>query len=117
MLGVHDLIKQHKTGFNAVQAYSDNIMVAKTNYIDTFCRTRCAVKYHLVINEEGEVKPMNVENAPNDIHEFIGYRLPDEVYYYLMRGLIGPQVKSFINDKGCRFFFFFTYVMFCLVSQ
>ncbi|KAG2236720.1 hypothetical protein INT48_000718 [Thamnidium elegans] len=96
--GVHDLIKQHKTGFNAVQAYSDNVTVSKTNYIDAFCRARCAVKYHLVINEEGEVKPMNVENAPNDIHEFIGYRLPDEIYYYLMRGLIGPQsINSLVS--------------------
>lgn len=102
---MHDLIKQHKTGFNAVQAYSDNVTVSKTNYIDAFCRARCAVKYHLVINEEGEVKPMNVENAPNDIHEFIGYRLPDEIYYYLMRGLIGPQV-SFLF-----FLFFFVWLL------
>lgn len=46
------------------------------------------------MNEDGEVRPMNIEHVPNDIHEFIGYRLPDEVYYYLMRGLIGPQVKK-----------------------
>ncbi|KAL7309521.1 hypothetical protein PS15m_010389 [Mucor circinelloides] len=96
--GVHDLIKQHKTGFNAVQAFSDNPTVSKTNYIDTFCRTRCAVKYHLVIHDDGEVKPLNIDNAPNDIHEFIGYRLPDELYYYLMRGLIGPQsINSLVS--------------------
>ncbi|KAG2214324.1 hypothetical protein INT47_000880 [Mucor saturninus] len=96
--GVHDLIKQHKTGFNAIQAYSDNPTISKTNYIDTFCRTRCAIKYHLVMNDDCEVKPMNIENAPNDIHEFIGYRLPDELYYYLMRGLIGPQsVNSLVS--------------------
>ncbi|RCH91950.1 hypothetical protein CU098_001354, partial [Rhizopus stolonifer] len=89
--GVHDLIKQHKTGFNAVQAFSDNPTVSKSNYIDIFCRTRCAVKYHLVIQDDGQVRPLHIEYAPNDIHEFIGYRLPDELYYYLMRGLIGPQ--------------------------
>ncbi|CAO3594271.1 unnamed protein product [Absidia cylindrospora] len=90
--GVQELIKQHKTGFNAVQAYSDDANVVKTGYIDTFCRTRCAIKYHLILTDEGEVKPLNADQAPNDIHEFIGYRLPDELYYYLMRGLIGPQV-------------------------
>ncbi|CEG64051.1 hypothetical protein RMATCC62417_01095 [Rhizopus microsporus] len=96
--GVHDLIKQHKTGFNAVQAYSDNPIIAKTHYVDIFCRTRCAVKYHLIITDEGEIKPLNIEHAPNDIHEFIGYRLPDELYYYLMRGLIGPQsVNSLVS--------------------
>jgi hypothetical protein len=92
--GVQDLIKQHKTGFNAVQAYSDDANVMKTGYIDVFCRTRCAIKYHLVLTDEGEVRPLNIEQAPNDIHEFIGYRLPDEVYYYLVRGLIGPQVVT-----------------------
>lgn len=99
MKGVHDLIKQHKTGFNAVQAYSDNPIISKTQYIDLFCRTRCAVKYHLILTDEGEIKPLNIEHAPNDIHEFIGYRLPDELYYYLMRGLIGPQVFLFFFLK------------------
>ncbi|CAO3685598.1 unnamed protein product [Rhizopus stolonifer] len=96
--GVHDLIKQHKTGFNAVQAFSDNPIVSKTQYIDIFCRTRCAVKYHLILTDEGETRPFNTDHAPNDIHEFIGYRLPDELYYYLMRGLIGPQsVNSLVS--------------------
>lgn len=35
-----------------------------------------------------------MDTAPTDIHEFIGYRLPDEVYYYLSRGLIGAQVLN-----------------------
>jgi hypothetical protein len=45
----------------------------------------------LVLTDEGQVRPLNAEHAPNDIHELVGYRLPDELYYYLMRGLIGPQ--------------------------
>ncbi|RUS17673.1 temperature dependent protein affecting M2 dsRNA replication-domain-containing protein [Endogone sp. FLAS-F59071] len=92
--GTHDLIKQFKTGFNAAQSYAEHPSVAKINYIDTFCRTRCAIKYHLVFTEDGEVRPLNVDTAPTDIHEFIGYRLPDEVYYYLSRGLIGAQVLN-----------------------
>ncbi|CAO3649485.1 unnamed protein product [Cunninghamella echinulata] len=91
---VQDLIKQYKTGFNAVQAHADDENVVKTGYIDTYCRIRCAIKYHLIMTDDGEVKPLNIEYAPNDIHEFIGYRLPDELYYYLMHGLIGPQVVN-----------------------
>ena len=90
-LDVHDLIKQHKTGFNTIQAYIDDPSVSKSNYVDTFCRARCVIKYHPILTDEGEVRPLNPDLAPNDIHEFIGYRLPDELYYYLMRGLIGPQ--------------------------
>jgi hypothetical protein len=88
------LVKHHKTGFNVVQAYADDPSVSKTHYIDTFCRTRCAVKYHLVYTDDGEVRPLHHERAPSDLHEIIGYRLPDEVYFYLLTGMIGPQVRE-----------------------
>jgi hypothetical protein len=95
------LVKQHKTGFNVVQAYADDPSVSKTHYIDTFCRTRCAVKYHLVYTDDGEVRPLRHERAPSDLHEIIGYRLPDEVYFYLLTGMIGPQVSEyFTGEKG-----------------
>lgn len=80
-----------------MQAYADDPSVTKTHYIDTFCRTRCAVKYHLVYTDDGEVRPLHHERAPNDIHEIIGYRLPDEVYFYLLSGMIGPQVASYVR--------------------
>lgn len=96
---VHDLVKHHKTGFNTVQAYVDDPSVSKSHYVDMFCRARCVIKYHPVITDEGQVRPLNKEYAPNDIHEFIGYRLPDELYYYLMRGLISPQVSYHAVEK------------------
>ncbi|CAG8538773.1 13168_t:CDS:2 [Acaulospora colombiana] len=90
---VHDLIKQHRNGFSAVQSYAaDHGGGVKANYIEAFCRNRCAIKYHMVLTDEGQVKPMNEESSPSDIHDIIGYRLPDEVYYYLSRGLMSPQV-------------------------
>lgn len=92
IIDVHDLIIQHKTGFGAIQAYADDPSMTKCNYIDTFLRAKCVIKHHPILNDEGEVKPLNADQAPNDMHEFIGYRLPDELYYYLMRGLVGPQV-------------------------
>jgi hypothetical protein len=98
--GTYDLVKQHKTGFNAVQAYGDDPSVVKTHYIDTFCRTRCAVKYHLVYTDDGELRPLHPERAPSDIHEIIGYRLPDEIYYYVLSGMIGPQVYIVQSGHG-----------------
>ncbi|RIB04281.1 hypothetical protein C2G38_695160 [Gigaspora rosea] len=89
--GVHDLIKQYRNGFNAVQGYADHASVQKTNYIETFCRTRCSIKFHMVLTDEGRVEPLNAETSPSDIHDVIGYRLPDEVYFYLSRGLMSPQ--------------------------
>lgn len=40
------------------------------------------------------MEPLNKETAPNDIHEFFGFKLPDEVYFYMCHGLISPQVLS-----------------------
>ncbi|CAG8474579.1 15153_t:CDS:10 [Funneliformis caledonium] len=89
---VHDLIKQYRTGFNAVQSYGNHAGVTKHNYAEVYCRTRCAIKFHMVLTDEGKVESLNLENAPSDIHDVIGYRLPDEVYYYLSKGLMSPQV-------------------------
>lgn len=87
-----ELIKQYKSGFNAAQSYADHPEVSRMNYTSMFCRTRCAVKYHIILTEDGRTEPLNLEDAPNDIHEFIGYRLPEEVYRLLSQNLISPQV-------------------------
>ncbi|KAJ1956786.1 hypothetical protein IWQ62_005227 [Dispira parvispora] len=93
---LQDILRQYKTGFNAVQQHASNPEVIKANYGDTFCRARCMVKYHLVLNDQGQVVPLSQDKdaVPSDIHEFIGYRLPNQVYQYLARGLVGPQVPN-----------------------
>ncbi|KAI1319362.1 hypothetical protein EDD11_004228 [Mortierella claussenii] len=96
---VHEL-QQHRTGFNAVKAYADSPQVVKSNYVDLFCRMRCAMRHHPILTDEGVVEPMNLAQAPNDIHEFIGYRLPVEVYYYLSRGVI---TDATLNTLLCGF--------------
>ncbi|KAF9974825.1 hypothetical protein BGZ73_001685 [Actinomortierella ambigua] len=83
-----DLLRTHRTGFNAVKAFADSPGVVSSNYADLFMRTRCAMRYQPVLTTEGHIEPLNADQAPSDIHEFVGYRLPDEVYYYLSRGVI-----------------------------
>ncbi|KAF9547070.1 hypothetical protein EC957_008919 [Mortierella hygrophila] len=101
---IHDLLQQHRTGFNAVKAYAESPQVIKSNYVDQFCRTRCAMRHQPILTDEGHVEPMNVAHAPNDIHEFIGYRLPDEVYYYLSRGVITePTLNTLLSGSVAEF--------------
>ncbi|ORZ16080.1 temperature dependent protein affecting M2 dsRNA replication-domain-containing protein, partial [Lobosporangium transversale] len=100
---IHELL-QHRTGFNAVKAYADSPQVVKSNYVDLFCRMRCAMRHHPILTDEGHVEPMNVIQAPNDIHEFIGFRLPDEVYYYISRGLIADTtLNTLLCGYGVEF--------------
>ncbi|KAG0343695.1 hypothetical protein BG004_005069 [Podila humilis] len=91
---VQDLLRQHRTGFNAVKAHADSPVMVKSSYVDTFCRTRCAMKYQPILTDEGQVEPMNKDEAPSDIHEFIGCRLPDQVYYFLSRGVLGESTLN-----------------------
>lgn len=58
------------------------------------------MRHQPILNDEGHTEPMNLDQAPSDIHEFIGYRLPDEVYYFLSRGVI---TEATLNSMLCNY--------------
>lgn len=76
--------------------YQDEPQVQQMNYLDRYRRARLAVKHHVVIGEDGRIEPLDVEHAPSDVHEFMGQRLPEELYFYLSRGVIGPRVLNWL---------------------
>ncbi|KAI6912685.1 hypothetical protein D0869_08702 [Hortaea werneckii] len=63
-------------------------------YLDSFRRAKYAIRHAVHLTHEGHVTPFAAEKLPNDAHDFVGQRLPEEVYYYLSRGLIGPRVLN-----------------------
>lgn len=64
------------------------------NYREAFHRARYAVKFPIIMSLEGEVEAENWKERPQDVHEFIGRRLPEEIYFYLSRGVVGPRVLN-----------------------
>ncbi|KAH8795932.1 XPG I-region protein [Flagelloscypha sp. PMI_526] len=96
-----DMVKYFKSGHAAVQAYSEHPAVKSVSYGETFARTRSMIKYSLILSSEGAVTPLpltgtphphlTASDIPQDLHEIFTGRLPDEIYFYLSRGLIGPQ--------------------------
>ena len=70
-------------------------------------RTRSMFKYSLILSSDGSVQPLplavpapapgtmshtlTAADIPTDLHEIFTNRLPDEIYYYLSRGLTSPQ--------------------------
>ena len=58
-----DTIKQFRSGLQAIQMYAENPSMS-LSYPDIFCRTRCMIKFHLIMNENGEVEALNHEYAP-----------------------------------------------------
>ena len=70
----------------------------KEAYLDHYKRTLAGIRHHIIMTAEGDLLPLDKENAPSDVHEFIGLRLPEELYMYLSRAVIQPTVLNWLTS-------------------
>lgn len=105
---VIDLVKSRVSGLAAVMAFRDYLPVAASNYMDQFVRARCMIKFSLVlVAQQGRVLPLplvlpppasspnviiTATDIPSDLGDIFSPHFPDEVYYILFRGLVGPHI-------------------------
>ncbi|GAB7363951.1 hypothetical protein MBLNU230_g4513t1 [Neophaeotheca triangularis] len=73
-------------GFFACLAVNDD------HYTGLFKKARFAIKHHIVLYPDGHFRMFDEANAPHDIHECIGQRIPEEFLFYLTRGIAGPRI-------------------------
>jgi hypothetical protein len=115
-----DMVKHYKSGSATVSAFSEHHAVKAIQFTDHFARTRALIKCSLVLTSDGAVQPLSLAinntpsgqsgtgshhgqhhptaaDIPNDLHDVFTHRLPDEVYFYLSRGLIGPQALIWLT--------------------
>lgn len=60
-----------------------------------FHKARFAIKHATAFQPKTlEVSQINPELVPPDAHDFVSQRLPNELYWYLIRGLAGPRVLN-----------------------
>lgn len=88
-----DLIKRAR---NVSSVFRNHPELERSLYVSKFRKARAAVAHHVIFTEEGKAEPLHFETAPSDVHEFIGQRLPEELYFYLSKGMIGPQVVDML---------------------
>jgi len=113
-----DMVKYYKTGQAAVSAFAEQPQIKSIQYTEQYARTRAMVKYSLILTSEGVVQPLpiasppapqqggghanhhhpNPGDVPADLHDVFTHRLPDEIYFYLSRGLIGPQALVWLTS-------------------
>ena len=74
--------------------FQDDVANRMEEYTDLFRRAKLTVKHSVVLTVSGKTEPLDMEHAPGAIHEFIGQRLPDELYGYFSRGIIGPRILN-----------------------
>jgi hypothetical protein len=84
---------------NSHDKKGNNVVIALNGeggpYTDAYRRSLLSVKHHAILTKEGKVSIYKVDDAPGDIHECIGQRLPDEIYFYLSKGIIGSRILDY----------------------
>lgn len=102
-----DLIRQFKTGVVTCQAWRDSPLMKASGYSEVFMRARLAVKYSLVLTTDGTcvplplvVPPPNAKiseaDIPSDLDEIFSPRLPDEVYFFICRGMVASNLVGYL---------------------
>jgi hypothetical protein len=94
-----EMVKMFKSGYNAVTQYNSNPNVIKLNYVDLFLRTKCLIRNHVIFESTGVAEPLMKDFSPSDLHEIIGPRFANEVYFLLSQGILNPQVLN--NIVSC----------------
>lgn len=95
-----ELLHRYSNVTSVINAPQENAalqkLIQQSGYLDKYYRARAAVKHHVIMTDDGKVEPLELNDAPSDVHEFIGQRFPEELYFYLSRGVIGPQVPNML---------------------
>lgn len=76
----------------------------KDVYVDQYKRAIASIRHHIILTADGagvkggDIAPLDKENAPSDLHDVIGLRLPEELYHYLSRGMVQPQILNTLTS-------------------
>ncbi|KAL8655164.1 MAG: hypothetical protein Q9226_003157 [Calogaya cf. arnoldii] len=76
--------------------YSEDEEIQRLDYLDRYKRAMASIRHHVVITSEGDIEPLDKDNAPDDLHDCVGQRLPEELNMYLSRGMIRPRVLGWL---------------------
>ena len=78
--------------------YREDPQVHALDYEDKYKRAILSLKHHVVLDKEGKAILMGSDYDAGDAHEFIGLRLPEELYFYISRAMLGPRVPNWLTS-------------------
>ncbi|KAJ5101805.1 hypothetical protein NUU61_004027 [Penicillium alfredii] len=82
--------------------FEDDRRMQEIQYTDSYKRAFMIVKHHVYMDVDGRVAPMNPESISSDMHELIGQRLPEELYFYLSKGVLGADIPNYLTSGEVR---------------
>ncbi|EPX74660.1 XP-G family nuclease [Schizosaccharomyces octosporus yFS286] len=100
-----ELVTMLGSAYRVVEGFADTMPPSiAQELIQQYRRSFCYLNYCIIMNEKGIASPPVPEDSvPTDINVFMGTRLPNELYYYISRGLlptrmIGALVSGCFSD-------------------
>ncbi|RMZ90567.1 hypothetical protein DV736_g2203, partial [Chaetothyriales sp. CBS 134916] len=80
------------------KAYQNNPTVVELDYADRYKKAIMTIRHHIVIEASGSVAPLDLAHAPGDVHDFVGQCLPEELFFYVSRGLIASNIPNWLTQ-------------------
>ncbi|KKK24520.1 XPG I-region protein [Aspergillus ochraceoroseus] len=87
-----------RSALNLCTQFEEDGRMPDPQYTDRYKRAFVTVKHHVLMDVDGKVGPMDADNSPTDMHELIGQRLPEELYFYLSKGILGPDIPNYLTS-------------------
>jgi Temperature dependent protein affecting M2 dsRNA replication len=78
------------------QQFREDPQVMLLQYADRYKKAIMTIRHHVVLQQGHKIEPMDRAHAPGDVHEFIGQRLPEELFDYISKGMIGAQIPNWL---------------------
>jgi hypothetical protein len=95
-----DLLKRTQTNGNSLcLQYQDDPAMIAMNYLDRYRKASLYIKHYVCIRPNGKIESVDGASAPSDLNNIMGHRLPEEAFAYLSRGVISPEVLSWIASN------------------
>ena len=96
------LVMLNSAGRNVMQLcqqHRDDPQVQLLQYADRYKKAIMTIRHHVVLEKDGKIAPLDFSHAPGDVHEFIGQRLPEELFFYVSKGLMGAQIPNWLSSS------------------
>lgn len=78
--------------------WREDPQVQTLDYEDKYKRAVLSLRHHVVLDKDGRAIMMGPEYEAGDAHEFIGLRLPEELYFYISRAMLSPHVANWLTS-------------------
>ncbi|TVY39405.1 Protein MKT1 [Lachnellula subtilissima] len=92
-----------KSVSSTCNAFSDILQQEDPKWLDKYRKAKMLVKHCCIVHEDGKLEVRHSDVLTGDNQEYLGLRLPAELYYYLSQALIGHRLLD-------QFLFFETLV-------